>query len=512
MCDLTAPTARCNERRAWHSVRGPRAGMAIVLVLGILAITMALSYSVMRSQTTAVQIQTNTRHIARARLAAMTGISAALRKMHETSWAGVATGFNGVIDATDRYSVTYTTGDSSLQPTDPNYADFPFRVTVLATGYSQDPASNITASHSIRSVVRLNPVRTATAPAGWTTAQSYTVFQTEIDNFEVNVPMRIEGLVRVQGMLQLGNDYNWSNSQRREYFEDLNTKRTTQGVDYRPFNSRIDIPNASLSAEAADLVHNRLAIPTADLATSLLPNWGVASGTYAYRLYPGGQQYSAQTLSSTLSNVTLAPDPLTNPAGIFQVVGNVALENNVSLQGTLVTIGSSTIDVRGSNVNLTPVNLPAIAGSTSPIRLPTVVAFDDLYVRTGSNASITGLVYIGDRFEVDEGTQNSPFTISGRLITREFNVNGRTEFRNADWGGVISSLWATVKDLLGLLFPDWLYQDYGLDPQPRIRFVPEGGTPVASYHWSGTAPTIFVPAAGDIGLRWDLVSWSDAGP
>src|SRR5687767_12363520 len=112
--------------------RIPR-GIATVLVLGILAIAVALSYSVMRSQTTAVQIQTNTRHIAGARLAAMTGMAAALRKMHELSWTGVATGFNANINGTQRYTVSYATGDSSLLPADPNYSDYPFRVTVTAT-------------------------------------------------------------------------------------------------------------------------------------------------------------------------------------------------------------------------------------------------------------------------------------------------------------------------------------------------------------------------------------------
>jgi hypothetical protein len=488
-----------------HPAKKHRRGMATVLVLGILAIAMALSYSVMRSQTTAVQIQSNTRHHAAARTAAMTGMSAGLRKMHELSWAGVETELTGVIAAGQRYRVTYSTGDSSLLASDPKYAEYPFRVTVVATGFSQDPTSNITASHSIRAVVRLNPARTATPPAGWTTAQAYTVFQTGNSDFEVNVPMRIEGLTRVQGALELGEDYNWSIGQRREYFRDLNTKRIDQGVDYRPFNNRIDIPSARLSAEDSYLL-SLIAIPTQNLAENVLPSWAVSSGTYSYRLYPGGKQYNAQTVGSTLANVALAPDPVSNPAGVFQCSGNLTLNNNVSVQGTLVTVGSSSVDVRGQNVNLNPFNLPAIVGSTLPTRLPTLVAGDNVRIREGSNAVISGLMYVANEFKVDTGTQMSPLTHTGRLITRRFDVEGRTEYVILNWGGLLSEL---LRALLGLLFPDWLYQEEGLDPTPRIRFLSEGATPAASYHWSPTAPTIFVPDPADTGLRWDLVSWSD---
>jgi hypothetical protein len=479
--------------------------LATILVLGILAIAMALSYSVMRSQTTAVQIQTNTRHAANARLAAMTGMSAALRKMHELTWAGVETEFNGGISPGDRYTVTYTTGDASLLPADAKYGEFPFRVTVVATGYSQDAASGVTASHAIRAVVRLNPARTATPPTGWNATQAYTVFQTGNNDFEVNVPMRIEGLVRVQGTLRLGEDYGWSTAQRREYFEDLNAKRIEQGLDYRPFNSRIDIPAARLPGEASYLL-SLIAIPTQNVAESLLPNWAVSSASYSYRLYPGGKQYNAQTVASTLSNVTLAPDPITNPAGVFQVNGGLTLNNNVSIQGTLLTAGSGGIEVRGQNVNLTPFNLPAVVGGTVPVRLPTIVSADNLRIRENSNATITGLVYVGGEFRVDDGTQMSPFSLTGRLITRRFDIGGRTEYAALNWGGLLSEL---LRNLIGLLFPDWLYESEGLDPTPRIRFLSEGSTPVASYHWSPTAATIFVPDPADTGLRWDLVSWSD---
>jgi hypothetical protein len=134
------------------------------------------------------------------------------------------------------------------------------------------------------------------------------------------------------------------------------------------------------------------------------------------------------------------------------------------------------------------------------------VANDDVRVRDGSNATVGGLVYVGDELRVDQGTQMSPFNLTGRLITSRFDVEGRTEYVVLNWGGLLSEL---LRALLGLLFPDWLYQEEGLDPTPRIRFLSEGATPVASYHWSPTAPTIFVPDPADTGLRWDLVSWSD---
>ena len=82
-----------------------RRGMAIVMVLGLLAITMAMSYSMMRSQATNAQIQYNSTRVGHARQAALAGLSTGLRKMHQDDWAGVDSQLTGWLSSTESYSV-----------------------------------------------------------------------------------------------------------------------------------------------------------------------------------------------------------------------------------------------------------------------------------------------------------------------------------------------------------------------------------------------------------------------
>src|SRR5688572_23151219 len=66
-----------------------RRGMAVLLVLGLLALTLTLSYAMLRMEYQVQQSQTNISGQDRARLAAITGVSIALRQMHDGTWAGV---------------------------------------------------------------------------------------------------------------------------------------------------------------------------------------------------------------------------------------------------------------------------------------------------------------------------------------------------------------------------------------------------------------------------------------
>jgi hypothetical protein len=63
--------------------------MTVIVVLGVISITLALSYAMLRSQVTSVQIQSNLDRRNAARQAAYAGVSAALRAMHQSSWGGV---------------------------------------------------------------------------------------------------------------------------------------------------------------------------------------------------------------------------------------------------------------------------------------------------------------------------------------------------------------------------------------------------------------------------------------
>ena len=100
---------------------------------------MALACAVLRTQGATVQLARNTDRQDAARRAALSGLSAAIRRMHvQNEWGGVGTTWSGSLSATQSFSVTYTAGDASLASTDPAYAEYPYRVTLTATG---DPCS-----------------------------------------------------------------------------------------------------------------------------------------------------------------------------------------------------------------------------------------------------------------------------------------------------------------------------------------------------------------------------------
>src|SRR5215510_5675498 len=85
-------------------------GVAIVLVLGLLAVTLAISYSTLRTQGATTQLAANNGRALDAREAAHSGLAAALRKMSDSSWAGVAAPLSASITDSSSYTVTFTTG------------------------------------------------------------------------------------------------------------------------------------------------------------------------------------------------------------------------------------------------------------------------------------------------------------------------------------------------------------------------------------------------------------------
>src|SRR5437016_348880 len=104
-----------------------RRGISVVVVLGLIAVTLATSYAIMRSQVSAVRIQQNSGRQNLARQAAMVGLSVAIRAMEQSSWGGVNSAVNGTLNSLDSYSATYTAGDDSLTAASPSYSEYPYR-------------------------------------------------------------------------------------------------------------------------------------------------------------------------------------------------------------------------------------------------------------------------------------------------------------------------------------------------------------------------------------------------
>ena len=178
--------------------------MAVVLVMVIIAISLAVSYSMLRTQTTALDLNSNTARQVDAHHVAVTGISVAMQKMSAANWAGVSSIVSDNISPYESYTVTYTTGDSSLTPGSSNYAEYPYRVTLLSIGYAVDPSdSTRRATHRVRAVVQLVRRKLSTVSSAWTNAQAYTVLQWGNDEARFDLTNRIEGPVQFQGPLQV---------------------------------------------------------------------------------------------------------------------------------------------------------------------------------------------------------------------------------------------------------------------------------------------------------------------
>lgn len=413
-------------RTSRDAAKAPRRrGVATLIVLLLISITLALSYSVMRAQTTAVVIQQNANLSVAARQAAMTGIAAGIKAMHRSTWTGVDTTLARSLSATERFTVAFTTGDPNLSETDDDYKDYPYRVTLLAAGYARDPAdATREASHRVRAVVRLVPRKLADEPADFANVMQHTVYQSTTGNFEVHVPFQVRGPVRVQRELELAKIsswfwygeyhwYAWSNAMRKRYLTDLNGMRNAGYGDFRPFTGPIHLPYDQQENGLINFLTVSMQVPNVNTAARSLSGWNVPGNIGTYRIYPGGKAYTVPTLSQDQSNVTRTPNPKNNPLGIFYRPGELRVYDNVRIQGTVLTTAASggCVSIYGKNVHFEPLDLPPLHGSNTPVQLPMVMSGDDLHLCEGSQAHIAGLLVVTDDFDIQEDWQNAPMEL-----------------------------------------------------------------------------------------------------
>jgi hypothetical protein len=495
-----------------------RRGMSLIVVLVVLSVSMALACAVLRTQGATVQLARNTDRQDTARRAALSGLTAAIRRMHvQGDWAGVGSTWSGSLSATQSFSVSYTAGDASLTAGQADYGEYPFRVTLMATGYAQDPAySAAVATYTIRAVVRLVPKKLADPPTGWATLAPYTVYQwlpsgsTLGSAFEVEVPCQFRGGVRIRSDLTLCDDYPEDTDARDRLLKDLNAMRAANLGDHRPFTGGIYLPSGS-STTVRNLLTQKLGLTVTDTASTDTVSWLHPGTVSTYQLYAGGPVYTVPTISTTLQNTMLQPDQVTNPLGLFYCADRLYLNSNVTVRGTLITNTSEgDIFINGTNVQVQPVNLPPLDGTTTPVQLPVMVLRDDLRVFSGSHGSVQGLVAVWDEVEFQQGPQTSTsFTVEGRLLGKQFFMRGRDEWdQSLLWWQFAHGGFEWSADHGGTpYFPVWLQSAFGLAYTPRIRVQPPASPP--TYHWNGLSNPIYVPGPGDPGLRWEVVTWKE---
>jgi len=613
---MTGPstTTVVRSRPAGNGPAGARRrGMTVLIVMAIISITLAMSYAIMRSQITGVQLQMNSTRGNQARQAALTGLNAAMRSMRLSSWPGVGATLTGTLTTTDSYSVTFAAGDPQLVSGMANYSDYWTRVTITSTGTSLDPAHpGVNSTYRVQAVMRLVPRQTSPNPSNWSTLTSYTVYQMTGGDVTLSVPVHLDGPVRLQGKIDVAKAYSWSSTVRQRYYSDLllmkngvneiqtitrsgviggtfsvsfngattidlpynvsastlqnalqslstigsgNVTVTSGGTgiwnvafqnqlgaqdvpllavntlnvlgigfsfasavttpgqatigDYRPFSGPVFVPTANTDSTNMTLLTTQMALTMNNISTASTTS-PPTNVPLTYRMYPGGPQYNLGTVPNSASNVTLGPNPATNPLGIFYASSSVSLGSNVTITGMLVTGGDVT--VTGTNVKLLPVSLPALDGTSLPIRPPTLITLGNLRLSDGGNIAITGTTFIGQKLLVDQGTELSGLSVTGNMIVgADLSVAERNQWRSygtTQW----DTYYNTFVAQLGVpsakpCFPQWLYAYAGRNYLPLINFQQD--TTAVTRTWPDLNNPLYMIASGDNGLRWDLVRWTD---
>ncbi len=514
-------TIQSNHQRIRSVERGSwRRGMTVVVVLGVISITLALSYAMLRAQMTSTEIQSNLDRRAAARQAAYAGVSAALRKMSDASWQGVDTPLTQDLAEEQWFEVSFETGDANLTSSAPDYAEYPFRVTIHSVGYAADLAQpDVRASYKVQAVVQLIRKKLYDEPAVWSNVRNYTTYQWSGNSSTIEFPTHVEGRSYFQGQLILSSDYPIDPASRLRYLSDLNAMRGAGLGDQRPLSGPIDTPFVKQLTAVLTLLGTNQGVALNDVGINTGAPVNHPSTTTSYKLYPGGKSYDMPVLQSlygsTLTGVNLQPDPKLNPLGIYLSNGLITLGDNVSVQGTLMTTGSSDPDIRisGDNVSLLGQNLPALEGSTTKYQLPVALVKDDLYIFGTANASIKGLVAVWDEFAYVRADSTAKCDLKGRVVASRLNLNGRIpwDLSLLSWQSEYFNF--VLQELLGggnaiPYFPVWLQYTRALKYEPLLTISPDSAEIV--HRWQVWNQPIYAPAdSDDGGLRWNLVNWVD---
>lgn len=485
----------------------PRRGVAVLLVLLLLSITLGLSYAMVRTQNTAAAIGRNADRRTLAREAALTGLSMAYQNMFSRDWSGVSTSFSRSVSSAESFSVTYMAGDPTLTSSSPDYRKYPYRVTLLSTGTSIDPSdSNCTATHTARAIVQLVPQALVDEPSCWSTALNYTLYQYYPGTCYIAVPFRATGPVRFDQWLNLGYGYNWTDTTRNLYIQDLYDMKTPTS-DWRPFDGPVTLLSYQKSWDSALVsLLTQSGISTSGAGYSYY-SLEPSTRPERYRLYPGGPEYTVGTLAQDCRNASWLPDPVTNPLGAYVRAGTVNLYDNAVIQGTVLTTASGSVNIRGTNVQVTPVDLLPLHGTTAAVRLPIIIAQGDLRVCAGASGTLKGMATSGAAFQIDADDQNGiALTLQLKIAAASFIVYPRSNWeQTTTWWNTQYNNFKNQGTIA--YFPDYLQKRTSLVPEPKLLVTPD--TTAARYHWNPLLSSVYTYPDSTRGLSWEVVQWTD---
>jgi hypothetical protein len=301
-----------------------------------------------------------------------------------------------------------------------------------------------------------------------------------------------------------------SGSPRAKLLRDLAYRRLIEGVDHRPLTGSITAPISKTSAAERSLVTDELQLTWNDTPITGTAPFSHPGTVSSYQLYPGGKSYSVPNLGSTLRNVTLGPDPETNPLGVFYRIGSLDVRENVNITGVLIVNANDStpdIEIYGQDVHFHSVALPSVYGSSAVKKLPAAIVKDDLRFYYTGSGEIDGLIMAWGELGFLWRLQASTFTITGRAITNKFYVQPTWEWYKSDswWKARLKNFLSDLTDSNPILyFPAWLDSHEDVEPSPRIVVQPPSNGD--SYHWHDWSKPVFAAHPDDGGLRWEVIA------
>ncbi len=431
--------------RRWRrsvGTRGPdRRGLALVVVLFVIAFSLVLSYSFLRLQAVSLRTAANHARVERALAAARAGAALALQRISSPDWAGV--------DQVLQQTVERTAGGQafavvSFQRVEGDAADTPpagaLQVVLRSRGVWQPVEGGTPTERTVELLVRLQPrvPADAVSPPDWEAlesgsggpsgrqqksgsagsllsssgsspcdvtpnppdfhlAQWFTVAAVGTRPLELNPGDRLVGPVWLDSDPNLYQRPKWPAEVRDQVLVDLGAAYGADPVVGRPLpvfphplSGLLVFGPGAKGKAAGDL--GELLASTVRVSDSLrLPSWSEREFV-AYRVFDGGFEYRARRLPRTLTHTKLKPTD-DNPLGLFFRTGDVELADDVVVQGSLVVTGTVRVTGRGVYVGscnwLKADGRPVQSDALRWPRLPAVVARQ--------------LVFGSDAFAVVEG-------------------------------------------------------------------------------------------------------------
>jgi len=377
-----------------------RRGVALMVVMVAISVSLVLTYSFLKTQTTVMQISRNTARRDLALQAAQTGAAVALSVMQTPEWEGVETQLSRVVHSdllgTASYVVEFRppTGDGRQALPD----DAALRVLLRSTGtwQSAENDAELVQQH-VEVVVKLKPRlngRTihpgdsaavsdlAANPGDYDEIQDGALFA---EKLKLDPGACIDGPIRVGEKLRFYPDSEQTRPVRNEFLESIGNRFVTsqakgQELEIRhphPLAGEVTFFRSPSSSVERDL--ERLGL--GDSWTEARPRPVYPKIDYSrwrtYRLYEGGFEYAAVKVGWRLQKKTLRPSP-DNPLGIFFRDGSVQLDDDVTIQGTLVAKGR--VRFRGRRIHVAGFNWrgdggkPIVSDAEHWPRLPAIVA------------------------------------------------------------------------------------------------------------------------------------------